>query len=125
MLADVRSPEQRATWSDLRSTRFAPPGAASGDSARRATYVAALQQAEELFDAASSVGVASAPLPLFYGLSQVGRAIAAAASALSGEDWQLSGHGIKAQQLDGRLIEIRLLPSRMTAGRHSCVCPAC
>lgn len=70
--------------------------------------MAALQQAEELFDAAGAIGVASAPLPLFYGLSQAGRAIAAAAPALSGQDWQLSGHGIKAQQLNGKLTDIRV-----------------
>jgi hypothetical protein len=41
-------------------------------------YVAALQQAEQLFHAAREAGFASSPLLLFYGLSQAGRAIAAA-----------------------------------------------
>ena len=103
----MRSREQRKTWSDLRSTRWAPPRAAGVSAERRGTYVAALQQAEELFSAADAVGVASAPVLLFYGLSQAGRAIAAAAAELEGDDWQLSGHGIKAQQLSGKLVDIR------------------
>lgn len=37
----------------------------------------------------------SRALNLFYGLSQAGRAIAAASSALTGDGWRLSGHGIK------------------------------
>jgi hypothetical protein len=56
--------------------------------------VAALEQAEQLLRAAGSVGPASSPLLLFYGLSQAGRAIAAAAKDLKGPDWLLDGHGI-------------------------------
>jgi hypothetical protein len=69
---------ERASWSDLRGTRWAPPGSAGADPSRRAVYVAALQQAEQLFHAAREAGFASSPLLLFYGLSQAGRAIAAA-----------------------------------------------
>ncbi len=104
----MKSKEQRAAWADLRTTRSNPPGAAAASPVRRSTYAAALQQAEELFEAGSSAGAASAPLSLFYGLSQAGRAIAAAAPVLTGPDWQLSGHGIKAQQLDGKLSDIRV-----------------
>ncbi|KJY23794.1 hypothetical protein VR45_41830, partial [Streptomyces sp. NRRL S-495] len=43
-----------------------------------------------------------------YGLSQAGRAIAASATALAGEDqWGLSGHGIHTKQADGPLTDVR------------------
>lgn len=81
-------------WQGLRATRWDPPAAAAADKARRRTYVAALEQAEQLMRAAGSVGPASSPLLLFYALSQAGRAIAAAAKGLKGPDWLLDGHGI-------------------------------
>jgi len=106
-------------WRALRKSRHAPPGAASesytgnidrstGDltaegAARVGTYRAALEQAEELMKAASATGPAAKPLPLFYALSQFGRAIAAAAPALNTEsrEFRLSGHGLKTTNLDG------------------------
>ncbi|WP_329167417.1 hypothetical protein OHB49_45060 (plasmid) [Streptomyces sp. NBC_01717] len=35
-------------------------------------------------------------MQVFYGLTQAGRAIAAAAVTLKGQDWNLASHGIKA-----------------------------
>ena len=87
------------TWTLLRETRHAPPGYASS-AARRSTYQASLEQAEQMFAAAAQVGVATRPLQVFYGLSQGGRAVAAAARVLSGNDYRLVGHGIKANGLD-------------------------
>lgn len=58
---------------------------------RRHTFSAALQQFEELLGAAELVGPSSRPLPLFYALSQAGRAITAAHSLGT---WELAGHGI-------------------------------
>ncbi len=52
----------------------------------------ALEQAEQLFKAASAVGPSARPLPLFYGLSQAGRALVAARTP--GDPWKLSSHGI-------------------------------
>ena len=46
------------------------------------------------------------PLGLFYGLSQAGRAIAAAATNVTGRNWQLKGHGITALDLPGPLAGI-------------------
>ena len=99
-----------AAWENLRGTRWSPPAAASGDPARRRTYVFALEQAEQMFRAAATVGVATRPLQVFYGLSQAGRAIAAAASGLAGEGWELAGHGIRCDPvtLRGPLPDIRL-----------------
>jgi hypothetical protein len=101
----VRIRGERDIWSELRGTRYAPPGAACGEE-RRATYVAALQQAEELFRAAQAAGPASSPLLQFYGLSQAGRAIAAAAIKAGDGEWALSGHGIQAPNLTADLPDI-------------------
>jgi hypothetical protein len=80
-------------WNQIRLTRAAPPGRAGTEDDRRRVYQAALQQSEELFTIASQAGPASRPLPLFYALSQAGRAIAA---AYEPDDWVLRGHGLKA-----------------------------
>jgi len=95
-------------WGQLRATRHAPPGAATNDDLRRRAYVSALEQAEQLFHAASVVGPAARPLPLFYGLSQAGRAIAAASGRLAGDRWQLRSHGIGCADLDGELSDVKL-----------------
>jgi hypothetical protein len=54
-------------------------------------FQAALAQAEELWEAAAVAGPASRPLPLFYCLSQAGRAVCA---AWMGEEWRPHGHGL-------------------------------
>jgi hypothetical protein len=55
-------------------------------------FASALEQAEQLMRAAQDVGTAARPLPLFYALSQAGRAIAAA--RLPDPAWRLAGHGL-------------------------------
>ncbi len=93
---DMALTPRAVSWQLLRAVRSAPPRhAAEGD--RQATLGAALEQSEELFTAAAGVGSATRPLLLFYGLSQAGRAIAAASPS---REWRLSGHGIKAHRLD-------------------------
>ncbi|MEV6399304.1 hypothetical protein AB0M39_31710 [Streptomyces sp. NPDC051907] len=47
-------------------------------------------------------------LNIFHGLSQAGRAIAAAATGIDGEDWQLVAHGIRADGFDDRLGDIAI-----------------
>ncbi len=79
-------------WSRLRNTRATPPGRATATNSRRRTFAAAMEQFEELMRAAEQVGTASRPLPLFYALSQAGRAVAA---AHAGEPWLLRGHGLQ------------------------------
>jgi hypothetical protein len=59
---------------------------------RKRTFWAALQQFEELLDAAGTVGPASRPLLLFYALSQAGRAITAVHGSVP---WELHGHGLE------------------------------
>ncbi len=99
---DVESPHRDTVWQHLRALRHAPPGGAhSGD--RRKTFGSALEQAEQLLEAAATVGYAARPILLFYGLSQAGRAVAAAAkSATSPAAWRLRGHGIEVSNLDQR-----------------------
>ena len=73
-----------------------------------------------MFRAAATVGVATRPLQVFYGLSQAGRAIAAAASGLTGDEWELAGHGIRCDSLTlrGPLADIRLEAGK-AGGRRS------
>jgi hypothetical protein len=101
--------EAEAEWEKLRGTRWNPPAAAAKDPARRRTYVFALEQAEQMFRAAAGTGVATRPLLVFYGLSQAGRAIAAAASATA-DRWELEGHGLQcvSQTLRGSLPAVQV-----------------
>lgn len=81
-------------WQTIRSLRARPVGAAVGNDDRRRTFVAALRQAEELARSAEVASYATRPLPLFYSLSQAGRAIAA---AHSNPHWALKGHGLSCK----------------------------
>ena len=74
----------------IRASRSDPPGRAASDRTRRQTYGAALQQFDELLAAATTAGHASRPLPLFYALSQAGRAIVAA----YGQSGTIGAHGL-------------------------------
>jgi hypothetical protein len=65
---------------------------ATDDDERKGVFQAALAQAEELWEAAVTVGPASRPLPLYYSLSQAGRAVCAAWTA--GEAWRPEAHGL-------------------------------
>lgn len=95
------------SWSALRALRSSPPERASSG-ARRKTFSSALEQAEQLFDAAAAVGIATQPILAFYGLSQAGRAIAAAYA--DGDKWRLTGHGITS----GETVEHRLPVADLT-----------
>lgn len=83
-------------WDALRASRWKPPGAAIRPADRKLTYQTALEQSEELFAAARQVSPKARPVLVFYGLSQAGRAIAAAACKAYKHDWKLDGHGIQA-----------------------------
>lgn len=98
-------------WERLRASRSAPPGRADTGKRRR-TYRAAIEQAGQMFRAAAAVDPATRPLQAFYGLSQAGRAIAAAAVDLKGDDWQLDGHGIRASGFDKSFPDIELRTDR-------------
>lgn len=97
---DLQTTPPAVAWQMLRTLRSSPPGNAQrGD--RRQTFNAALEQAEQLFGAAANVGPAARPLLAFYGLSQAGRAVAAAALDVSNREYRLGGHGITTGQMQG------------------------
>jgi hypothetical protein len=83
-------------------------------------FGAALQQFEELMDAATSVGYAARPLPLFYAISQAGRAIAA---VHADAPWELSGHGLK-YELRRPVFESIIKPAPGNSDSFSSVCRA-
>jgi YaaC-like Protein len=87
----------------IRATRASPFGLARDDPDRRAVYGAALGQFQELMNAASGSSAASRPLPLFYALSQAGRAIAA---DRADDPWQLRMHGLGTPDLDGEIVDV-------------------
>ncbi|MFI9290832.1 YaaC family protein [Streptomyces gardneri] len=95
---EAGQPSSDDVWRALRELRADPPGYA-GASARKKVLSSSLEQAEQLFKAAKTVGPASRPLLLFYGLSQAGRAIAASAPVGGGE-YRLRGHGITAGRME-------------------------
>ena len=101
-------------WARIRMTRATPPAAATIDDDRLDTYVTALEQAQQMFAAAIASGVAARPLLIFYGLSQAGRAVAAASPRLHGAEYRLEGHGIKATKLEGDITAIAIY----TRGPH-------
>ncbi|MBE1456954.1 hypothetical protein H4W79_001168 [Nocardiopsis terrae] len=72
------------------------------------TYQFGLEQAEQLFRQAATASPAPRPLPLFYGLNQAGRAIAAATSTATDDDWKLTGHGIRAKNLSDQLPDVQI-----------------
>lgn len=93
---DLNVTPPRVAWQMLRTLRSAPPGSAT-KGRRRAVFAAAMEQAEQLFGAAQEVGSATRPLLAFYGLSQAGRAIAAASHVAA---WELKGHGVTVRDLE-------------------------
>jgi hypothetical protein len=100
-------------WNDIRSTRSKPPGHAYEEE-RTWIYRAALQQFEDLMSAAESSGVAARPIPLFYALSQAGRAITAARR--DGPDWKHRFHGLTVPETSlGLDAEVHARPGDMTS----------
>ena len=94
-------------WYQLRATRAQPPGLAAEATSRAAIYQAALQQAEELVRAAMSLGPASRPLPLYYAISQAGRAIVAARGSVVEAPPR---HGLRLSTVATRILETAVEP---------------
>jgi hypothetical protein len=111
--AEVGAPTQLTVWRHIRALRYRPPGRASSGE-RRDIFGSALEQAEQLFTAAQAVGYASRPILLFYGLSQAGRAIAAASTSADDDHFKLSGHGITTRNLDSEeLHEVTVIDNAL------------
>jgi hypothetical protein len=96
-LWDMASRDRVDSWRRIRSLRSYPPARVDAD--RRSTYAAALEPAEQQFDAAAQVATESRAINLFYGLSQAGRAIACAYADVC-EPYELRMHGITNENLD-------------------------
>jgi hypothetical protein len=87
-------------WQRLRRLRAAPPALAD-KGARKATFGAALQQAEDLAAAATTIGPWAQPILLYYSLNQAGRAVIAAHWRDKG--WSsVSSHGLAELAPDTR-----------------------
>ncbi len=102
-------------------TRSGPVGLAQSDPARASEYRAALQQFEELIRAAESTGPASRPLPLFYALTQAGRAIVAVRGGPAHH-----GHGLTLGPLDTSALdtEVSVSQSGRSVGHYQAVAQA-
>lgn len=96
-------------WDWLRITRHDPMGRAQTNTDNAKIYRAALQQFEELVRAAESSGAASRPLPLFYALTQAGRAII----AVKGGSEHI-GHGLRLGPSQENLLETLVKPQSTT-----------
>lgn len=102
----------------LRGSRAKPPHRAGADHHRRGIYGASLEQFEQLLRAAEAVGPAARPLPLFYALSQAGRAIVAA----RGENLNVNGHGLtedRQTQPEANLLHRRVKRKPARDGRDA------
>jgi len=93
-------------WRAIRQLRSNPPATVTPD--RRPLFAAALEQSEQLFAAAAGAGPETRPLSVFYGLSQAGRAIAAARDTSDG--YELRGHGVTASDLTNTNDPVRQFP---------------
>lgn len=106
-----------SAWQSIRLLRAQPPRRVTDD--RLGVFVSALEQSEQLMRAARDIGSAARPLPLFYALSQAGRAIAAA--HLPGNAWRLAGHGLTVPPQDNvtdlvqRVVEPRAESKKLLA----------
>jgi hypothetical protein len=105
----MRAMPRNAAWRRIRTLRSRPPGQAAHDEARRRVFGAALEQSEELFDAAAITSEAAKPLPLFYALSQAGQALAAAYNREPG--WRITGHGLRVRVDDSGLPSVVVTPA--------------
>jgi hypothetical protein len=110
-------PDESWVLRNLRATRADPPGLAAEDPYRRAIYGAGLEQFEQLLEASRAVSAAARPLPLFYALSQAGRAIVAA----RGTDPDIDGHGLAEdrQHKPDDLLQRRIKRIGKAAGKDA------
>jgi hypothetical protein len=119
--------DARDAWRTVRRRRANPPALAAANNNRKQVFQSALAQAEELWDAAVVVGPGSRPLPLFYCLSQAGRAVCAA--WVNADPWEPSGHGLRSESADGpdpvaRVLEYEASVTRKPGGSFSMVAEA-
>jgi hypothetical protein len=96
----------RIIWDWLRLSRYTAIGEAAKNDEVAGVFRASLDQFEELMNAASATGPAARPLPLFYALSQAGRAVTA---SRAGPDHY--GHGITVDASPGDVLNTVVRPA--------------
>lgn len=110
--------DRKQMWAEIRALRANPPGQAT-HGPRRKVFGAALQQAEELFRGAETLGPSTRPINIFYGLSQATRALAAA-GVVDNHAWQLRGHGITHEKgFDRALASVKFKESPDPRGAYT------
>jgi hypothetical protein len=112
--------DQRANRFAIQALRAQPPGLAARRGQRRRVFSAALEQFDQLLDAAAAAGAAAAPIPLFYALSQAGRALAAA--RLPANLWRPTSHGLGAGNPVATIGSTPLTPDASTTGSFQLFC---
>ncbi|GAB2594105.1 YaaC family protein [Microlunatus antarcticus] len=89
----------------LRAMRASPPGRASKGE-RRKVFCTALEQSEQLLNAAAQTPADVRPMLVFYGLAQGVRALFACAPGIPDRDFRTKGHGLRERNLRGSLRSI-------------------
>ena len=116
--------ERRSPGVHWRRRRASPPIPAGSSQTRADTFRSALEQAEQQFRAAASVDYDSRALNLYYGLSQAGRAVAAAARGLGQDEWSLHAHGLEWPHLAEAGVNVSTLtvkPDGKARARFTCL----
>lgn len=112
--------DRRADRFAVQALRADPPVVVRRHEDRRSVFGAALEQFDQLLVAAEAVGPATAPIPLFYALSQAGRALAAA--KIAGPDWRPRGHGLSVGDPQPRVGDALLTPTRSGVSAFQLFC---
>ena len=113
-------------WHFLRMSRWKPPGLAE-HGPRATLYRAAMQQFEDLVVAAASTGPAASPLPLYYTLSQAGRAVLAVREPDDDKVFATKEHhglSISHDDVSDDLLEVMVRPVRQEVGQFQRVANA-
>jgi hypothetical protein len=110
---DLSQDDRRTSWRRIRALRSSREVGESD----RLTYVAALEQAQQLFEAGESVGTATRALPLYYGLNQACRAIACAVHP--GASFESHGLATNERGLRGAADPLGTLTVRGKGDRRS------
>ena len=112
--------DERVDRLSVQSLRARPPGLAGQDGQRRRVFGSSLEQFDELLEAAAAVRPAAAPIPLFYALSQAGRALAAV--HISDSPWRPRSHGLRVGDPQKTIGDAMLTPEASKAGSFQLFC---
>lgn len=104
----------------VQALRANPPGLTGDTEARRRVFGSALEQFDQLLVASEAVGPATAAIPLFYALSQAGRAFAAA--RVAGAGWRPRRHGLSVGDPGMSIGDTVLTPTSGRSGSFQLFC---